>query len=65
MTRMNIGSRWTPELTISQDPVSGATVRQYTNYKAHSHHSYFTYPCWYDHGRKIVIYSERENRTNL
>jgi len=36
MARTNIGSRWTPELTISKDPVSGATVRQYTNCKAHS-----------------------------
>ena len=65
MARTNIGSRWTPELTISQDPVSGATVRQLTDYKAHSHHFYFTYPGWYDDGRKIVIYSDRENRTNL
>ena len=43
----------------------GATVRQLTNYMGHSSHFYFTYPCWYDNGRKIVIYSDRENRTNL
>ncbi len=65
MARTNIGSRWTPELTIRQDPVTGATVRQLTNYKGHSNHFYFTYPCWYDRGRKIVFYSDRENRTNL
>jgi oligogalacturonide lyase len=65
MARTNIGSRWAPELTISKDPVSGATVRQYTNYKAHSHHFYFTHPGWYDNGRKTVIYSDRENHTNL
>jgi oligogalacturonide lyase len=60
-----IGSRWEPELNVYQDPVSGATVRQLTNYKGHSNHFYFTYPCWYDGGRKIVFYSDRENRTNL
>ena len=65
MARTNIGSRWASELTSSQDSISGATVRQYTNYKAHSHHFYFTYPCWYDNGRKIVIYSDRDNRSNL
>jgi oligogalacturonide lyase len=65
MARIGIGSRWEPELNIYQDPVSGATVRQLTNYKGHSNHFYFTYPCWYDEGRKIVFYSDRESRTNL
>lgn len=65
MARMDIGSRWESELNVYQDPVSGATVRQLTNYKGHSNHFYFTYPCWYDEGRKIVFYSDRENRTNL
>ncbi len=41
------------------------TVRQLTNYRAHSNHSYFTYPCWYDHGRKLVIASDQDNRVNL
>jgi oligogalacturonide lyase len=50
---------------VSQDPVSGATVRQLTNYKAHSWHNYFTYPGWYDDGRKVVIASDRANRRNL
>ncbi len=53
------------ELIITRDPVSGATVRQLTNYRAHSNHSYFTYPCWYDNGRKLVIASDRDNRVNL
>ena len=65
MARIGIGSRWESELNIYQDSVSGATVRQLTNYKGHSNHFYFTYPCWYDEGRKIVFYSDRENRTNL
>ena len=65
MARIGIGSRWESELNVYQDPVSGATVHQLTNYKGHSNHFYFTYPCWYDKGRKIVFYSDRENRTNL
>jgi oligogalacturonide lyase len=65
MARTGVGSRWTSELTISKDPVSGATVRQLTSYLGHSSHFYFTYPCWYDNGRKIAFYSDRENRTNL
>ncbi|MHB0934996.1 MAG: oligogalacturonate lyase family protein [Armatimonadota bacterium] len=60
-----IGTRRPSELTLTTDPVSGATVRQLTNYRAHSNHSYFTYPCWYDQGRKLVIASDRENRVNL
>ncbi|MBN1661567.1 MAG: PD40 domain-containing protein, partial [Anaerolineae bacterium] len=24
---------------------------------------YYTCPCWFDNGRKIVFYSDRENRT--
>ncbi len=62
---MGTGTRWPSELGVSKDPVSGATVRQLTNYRAHSNHSYFTYPCWYDQGRKLVIASDRGNRINL
>ena len=61
----NAGRRWPSELTVHKDPVSGAAVRQLTNYRAHSNHSYFTYPCWYDQGRKLVIASDRDNRVNL
>ena len=64
-TATNAGRRWPSELTVRKDPVSGATVRQLTNYRAHSNHSYFTYPCWYDQGRKLVIASDRDNRVNL
>lgn len=65
MAKTGIGAHWTPELKVSDDPISGATVRQLTDYRGHSNHFYFTYPCWYDSGRKIVFYSDRENRTNL
>ncbi len=65
MAGSNVGRRWAPELIIYQDPVSGATIHRLTNYKCHSNHFYFTYPCWYDEGRKIVFYSDRDNHTNL
>jgi len=60
-----VGSRWEPEIKVTQDPVSGATVRQLTNYLGHSSHFYFTYPCWFEGGRKIIFSSDRENRTNF
>lgn len=59
------GQNWPSELIVSNDPVSGAKVRQLTNYRAHSNHSYFTYPCWYASGRKLVIASDRDNCVNL
>ena len=42
MNTPGIGRKWPPELTVGADPVSGATVRQLTSYRAHSNHSYFT-----------------------
>jgi oligogalacturonide lyase len=65
MTTRGAGSRWAPEWTTSKDPVSGATVHQLTSYKGHSSHFYFTNPCWYDQGHKMLFVSDRENRTNL
>ena len=55
---MNAGKQWPSELIEHQDPVSGARVRQLTDYLGHSNHFYFTYPCWYDDGRKLMIASE-------
>lgn len=65
MAKTGVGARWESELSVYQDPKSGATVHQLTGYMGHSSHFYFTYPCWYDNGKKIVFYSDRENRTNL
>ena len=53
--RGGVGCRWPTELTVRKDPVSGATIRQLTDYRAHSNHAYFTYSAWYDGGRKLVI----------
>lgn len=65
MPRTNTGSHWAPELKTFTDPVSGATIHQLTDYKAHSGHFYFTYPGWFDQDRKIVFSSDRDNHTNL
>ena len=51
---MNTGRQWPSELSEHQDPRSGAHVRQLTNYLGNSNHFYFTYPCWYDGGRKLI-----------
>ncbi len=54
-----------PEMRIVKDACSGVEVTQFTDYKGHSHHFYFTNPGWYDRGRKLLISSDRNNRTNL
>jgi len=59
------GTTWAPEWKAATDPVSGATIRQLTDYYCHSYHLYFTEPGWYDDGRRLVFISERENRHNL
>ncbi len=64
-TKTDIGRHWASELKVMQDPVSGATVRQLTSYLGNSNSSYFTYPGWYANGHKLVIASDRENRTNF
>jgi hypothetical protein len=33
--RGGVGSRWPAELSVKKDPVSGATIRQLTDYRAH------------------------------
>lgn len=48
-----------------KDPQSGVEVVQLTNYKGHSHHFYFTNDGWYDGGRRLLVSSDRNNRTNL
>ncbi|MBM4051058.1 MAG: oligogalacturonide lyase [Planctomycetes bacterium] len=62
---MSKGRIWPVEWLDYKDARSGAAVRQLTNYKGNSHHPYFTNPGWYDRGRKLLISSDRENRTNL
>jgi len=65
MPASNTGRHWDPEWRTFEDPVSGATIQQLTNYKGTSNHLYFTNPGWYAGGRKLLFISDRENRTNL
>ena len=55
----------TCERNTYRDRLSGVTVEQLTSYRGHSHHLYFTNPGWYDGGRKLLIASDRSNRSNL
>ncbi len=54
-----------PEGRTYPDPVSGATVRQFTDHRAHSHPLYFTNPGLWNEGRQLVIVSHRGNAENL
>ena len=47
------------------DPVSGREIQRLTDYLGHSHHFYFTDPCWFNEDRSMVFCSDRGNRTNL
>ncbi len=62
---MRVGKIWPSELKVYQDPRTGVEVRQLTNYRAHSHHFYFTNSGWYAHEQKLLFCSDRENKTNL
>lgn len=54
---------WPSEVSSYQDTMSGVTVKKYTNYYAHSFHTYFTNNGWYQD--KLLIGSDRGNVTNL
>ena len=62
---MSAGRIWPAEWKDVTDPVSGLPLRQLTDYKGHSHHLYFTNPGWFAGGRRLLVGSDRENRTNL
>jgi oligogalacturonide lyase len=62
---MGKGEKFIPEWRTFVDSHTRVEIRQLTNYKAHSHHLYFTNSGWYDSGHKLVFGSDRCNRTNL
>jgi oligogalacturonide lyase len=62
---MSAGRVWAAEGREFEDKKTGAHVRQLTDYRAHSHHLYFTNPGWYDDGGKLVFGGDRENHTHL
>lgn len=54
-----------PESRHYRDPVSGVSIRQLTQYLAHSYHLYFTNPGWWGGGRHLLFGSDRGNASNL
>jgi oligogalacturonide lyase len=62
---MTAGRIWPSELRTYEDPRTGVEVRQLTNYRAHSHHFYFTNNGWYANESKLLFASDRENKTDL
>ena len=62
---MPVGTVLPAESRTHTDPETGVRITQLTDHKAHSHHSYFTNPTWYDEGRRLLIGSDRGNATNL
>lgn len=61
----DVGRMWPSEAIVTQDAESGATVRQLTSHRAHSHHFYFTNSGWYAGGTRLLVSSDRGNATNL
>lgn len=59
------GTVWQPERRQYRDRLTGVEVAQLTDYKAHSHHLYFTENGWYDGGRRLLFVSDRGNSANL
>lgn len=58
------GTIWPAQDDVYDDPNTGATVRRLTGYPgASSRHPYFTEPCLYDDGRRMVISSDRTGTT--
>lgn len=62
---MTAGKAWPSELRTYEDRRTGVVVRQLTNYPAHSHHFYFTHSGWYANESKLLVASDRENKTDL
>ncbi len=59
------GDTYPAEWREFTDTDTGVRGRQLTDYKGHSHPPYFTNPCWYDGGAKLLFGSDRGNRTDL
>lgn len=54
------GTNWPAEDATYRDPTTGARVRRLTGYPgADSRHPYFTEPCVYDGGRRLLFSSDR------
>ncbi|WP_062051920.1 oligogalacturonate lyase family protein [Bacillus sp. JCM 19034] len=62
---MGKGTKSAAEINTFQDPITGASITQLTDYFAHSFHLYFTNNGWYDNGSKLLLCSDRDNTSNL
>ena len=62
---MAAGDLYPSEAREFVDTVTGVPITQLTEHKAHSHHTYFTNPGWYDDGKSLLFASDRGNATNL
>lgn len=62
---MRKGTIWPSERKTYTDRLTGLEVTQLTDYKAHSHHLYFTESGWYDRGQRLLFVSDRGNSANL
>lgn len=62
---MPAGQTFKVEWSEYEDRVSGAKVKQLTDWMGHSNHAYFTHPNWLDGGRKLLFVSDREGARNL
>lgn len=62
---MAAGDVFSKEGRTFTDSHTGAAVHQLTDWRAHSHHIYFTNESLWDGGRRLLISSERNNCRNL
>jgi oligogalacturonide lyase len=62
---VSVNRIWPSELSTYEDSESGSVVRQLTQYRAHSHHFYFTNSGWHDDEKRLLVSSDRDNSTNL
>jgi oligogalacturonide lyase len=62
---MNIGTLWPSEMKRFTDPNTGVAITQYTDGLCHSNHLYFTNRGDFDDFRKLAIYRDLPQGTNL
>jgi oligogalacturonide lyase len=62
---VTIGQVYPAEWYAYTDRATGAPVRQLTSHQGNSNHLYFTNYGWYHDDRRLLIGSDRDERTNL
>lgn len=60
------GRIWPAEVEAYDDPNTGARVHRLTGYPgSRDRHPYFTEPCWYDDGRRLLVRASRDGPVQL